>query len=259
MLMPMLSEKDALLYDECVILKSMPYKESDRLVTVFSKNFGKKNLLAKGACKPGSKIGGFTDSLSIINYGAKPTRSFTLLTQPKIISALFHIKEMGPSFYKAYAMCELILRASEFDAKMPLIYDTLKNSLIIMDLLPSDDETGPAKVSIKFQLFWLKYTGFMFNFENCLNCGLKLGDNYSYDYSYGGNICYRCCIGRSDIMEIKPYIKAIIDISTEPNLKIIIETAYTKNALGFISELIKRHIKANLNIVLASDAMNGPI
>ena len=232
---PGAKEENNIYYDECVILKSSPYGESDRLVTVFSKNLGKKNLLAKGACKPGSKLCGFT-----------------LITQPKIVSPLFHIKEMGASFYKAYAMCELVSRAAEFDNKMPEIYDALKNSLIIMDLMTSDDEAASEKVLIKFELFFLEYAGFSLNFENCCHCGKTLSGEFIYDSGAGGITCARCALGRREAEVAQDAAGLIKKITKETDLKKIIGENYSINTLGAALALVKKHIKANLNIVLTS-------
>ncbi len=237
-------------YDECVILKSSPYGESDRLVTVFSREMGKKNLLAKGACKPGAKLCGFTDSLSILNYAPKATRSFTLITQPKIISPLFHIKQMGASFFRAYSMCELVARAVEFDDKMSEVYDALKNSLIIMDLMTSDDEAASDKVLIKFQLFFLDYVGFSLNFNNCCHCAKQPGEILIYDADAGGLICSRCAIGRRNTFDISAAAELITELNKEADLNKIIAAGYSLNKTGAVLSLLKSHIKANLNIVL---------
>ncbi|OQA77242.1 MAG: DNA repair protein RecO [bacterium ADurb.Bin243] len=242
-------------YDECVILKSSPYGESDRLVTVFSRNFGKKNLLAKGACKPGAKLCGFTDSLSILNYAPKATRTFTLITQPRIVSPLFHIKEMGAAFFKAYCMCELVSRAAEFDDAMPEIYDALKNSLIIMDLMTSNDEAASDKVLIKFELFFLECAGFSFNFENCCHCGKPPGENYVYDAAAGGISCGRCAIGSRGAIDIGAAAGIIREINGEAALDKIISRNYSLNAIGSALAVLRAHIKANLNIVLSASAL----
>jgi len=242
-------------YDECVILKSSPYGESDRLVTVFSRNFGKKNLLAKGACKPGAKLCGFTDSLSILNYAPKATRTFTLITQPRIVSPLFHIKEMGAAFFKAYSMCELVLRAAEFDDAMPEIYDALKNSLIIMDLMTSNDEAASDKVLIKFELFFLDYAGFSFNFDNCCHCGKPPGEHYVYDAGAGGISCGRCAIGARGAVEVEDAARIIREIASEASLDKIISGKYSLNGIGSALAVLRAHIKANLNIVLSAASL----
>lgn len=239
-------------YDECVILKSAPYGESDRLVTVFSRNFGKRNLLAKGACKPGSRLCGFTDSLSVLDYAPKQTRTFTLITQPKIVSPLFHVKEMGAAFPRAYAMCELVARAAEFENRMPEVYDALKNSLIIMDLMTAHDEAASDKVLLKFELFFLDYAGFAVNFENCCHCGCALAGEPVYDAGAGGMTCARCALGRRDAENASAAAGVIRAIGRESDLKKIIDGEYSANGVGASLALVKKHIRANLNVTLTS-------
>ncbi len=213
---------------------------------------GKKNLLARSASKPGAKLCGFTDSLSVLNYAPKATRSFTLITQPKIITPLFNIKQMGASFFRAYLMCELVLRAAEFDDKMSQVYDALKNSLIIMDLMTADDQAASDKVLIKFMLFFLEYAGFSLNFDNCCHCAKQPGETIIYDADAGGACCVRCAIGRKNAFDISGTAGLIAGLNKEADLEKIIKTSYSPNKTGEVVSLLKSHIKANLNIALNS-------
>ncbi len=250
-------EEQPISYDECVVLKSMQYHESDRIVTIFSKTYGKTNILARGACKPNSKLSGFTDSLSILQYVPKTTRTFTLMTQPRIISPLFHIKEiMGKSFFQAFSICELVLRAAEQDTPMPLIYEALKNTLIVMDLLESSDGFASEKIVLKFKLFFLHRLGFDINHDHCSGCGKKMDPAlFLYDSDRGASVCSRCAIGRPNLYEMSKIIKTLLYFSETSDLKQIIDSEYTQYEISQASSIVRHHIRANLHISLASESM----
>jgi len=245
-------DETVLMADECVVLKSMNYRESDRIVTVFSRTFGKKNLLARGACKENSKLSGFTDSLSIIQYVPKNTRTFTLLTEPGIISPLFHIKEFGTSCFAAFALAELTMRCSEFESPMPGIYGALKDSLVLLDLLDFCDDRGASLIAIRFKLFFIEQLGFSINFAHCMSCGRGLS-KLIYDTQRGGNICERCAIGVSEFIDAETAMGAIQRISTEPDIRRILASTFEKGDIFKMKEILKAHIKANLHVALASE------
>ncbi|MEZ7893393.1 MAG: DNA repair protein RecO [Candidatus Wallbacteria bacterium] len=241
--------------DECVVLKSMSYREADRIVTVFSKNFGKKNLLARGACKPNSKLGGCTDSLSIIEYIPKPTRTFTLITEPRIITPLFKIKESGDSFFMACAVCEIILRATEFDVKMSGLYDVFKNTLIIMNSIEKSEEQPSPELLLllKFELFFLDRVGYQINMNNCSSCGRVLSA-YIYDLSSGGNVCERCSIGRTAAVAADYEMALIKKLAAAGNVSEMLKYRESEPVLLKIQKIIKSHLKANLHVTLTSDS-----
>ena len=242
--------------DECVVLKSMQYRESDRIVTIFSKTYGKTNILARGACKPNSKLAGFTDSLSILQYVPKTTRTFTILTQPRIISPLFHIKEMGKSFFQAFSICELVLRAAEQDTPMPLIYEALKNTLIVIDLMESPDGLASEKAVLKFKLFFLHRLGFDINHVHCSGCGRKMDPAlFMYDSDRGSGVCPRCAIGRPNLYEMGKIMKTLLYFSETSDLKQIIDSEYSQYEISLASSVVRHHIRANLHISLASESM----
>ena len=149
-------------------------------------------------------------------------------------------------------MCELVSRAAEFDDKMCEVYDVLKNSLIIMDLMTADDEVASDKVLIKFQLFFLDYAGFSLNFDNCCHCAKRTGEILIYDADAGGLTCSRCAIGRRNTFDISGAAELIVELNKEPDLNKIIVAGYSLNKTGAVLSLLKSHIKANLNISLNS-------
>lgn len=238
--------------DECVVLKSMNYRESDRIVTVFSKAFGKKNLLARGACSENSKLAGFTDSLSIIQYVPKKTKTFTLLAEPGVISPLFHIKEFGTSCFAAFAAAELVMRCSEFDSPMPDVYGALKDSLVLLDLLEPGDDRGAAILLVKFKLFFIEQLGFAVNFDHCMSCGAKLGAMI-YDTVRGGNVCGRCSAGPGCEEVAVSAVRALRAIASESDVRRILSARYEKGDIFKINEILKAHIRANLHVTLASE------
>ena len=69
-----------------VILKSVDYQESSKIITVLTKAHGKIALIARGAKKPKSKLSGLIEIGHVLDvvYYYKPTRSVQSLTEASI-------------------------------------------------------------------------------------------------------------------------------------------------------------------------------
>ncbi len=69
-----------------VILKSVDYQESSKIITVLSKAHGKIAIIARGAKRPKSKLSGLIEIGHILDvvYYYKPTRSIQSLTEASI-------------------------------------------------------------------------------------------------------------------------------------------------------------------------------
>ncbi len=69
-----------------IILKSVDYQESSKILTVLTKEHGKIALIARGAKKPKSKLSGLIEIGNVVDvvYYYKPTRSVQSLTEASI-------------------------------------------------------------------------------------------------------------------------------------------------------------------------------
>ena len=74
---------------EGLIIRVMDYLESSKIITCFTPDHGKISLLAKGAKRPKSRLGGSLDLLQHIAlvYYQKDTRELQTLSQVDVISS----------------------------------------------------------------------------------------------------------------------------------------------------------------------------
>ena len=90
-----MNEKPSILRTEAVVLRSMDYGETSRIVTLFTREMGKIGVMAKGARNPKSRFGSTLDPLShiqvIIYY--KPTRDLQSLTEASHVRAYTSIRD----------------------------------------------------------------------------------------------------------------------------------------------------------------------
>ena len=73
--------------DECLILRGRDYKESDRLLIVFSRRYGKFSCLAKGVRRANSKLKAGTQLFSYSRLTFTAGKSLPLVTQGEAVEA----------------------------------------------------------------------------------------------------------------------------------------------------------------------------
>ena len=57
-----------LIKSDAIILHSIRWQESSKIVTVYSREWGKIGLIARGALRPKSPFAGSLESLNYVNY-----------------------------------------------------------------------------------------------------------------------------------------------------------------------------------------------
>ncbi|MBA3992122.1 MAG: DNA repair protein RecO [Cyanobacteria bacterium DS2.3.42] len=174
-----------------VNVASFPLGETDKVVTVFSAERGLIKCVAKGARKPGSKIGGRADLLNVNKLLLASGRTFEIISQAESLETFpqlrTNLERLSYSLY--YAELTSIFgqglneEASEY-------FDFLVISLRFQSLSQSD----PAYLCLMFELRLLDILGYMPELTVCVNCRTVLTDHAiaGFHYELGGMVCERC-------------------------------------------------------------------
>jgi len=78
---------------ECLVLKSTNYKEADKILTLFTKNCGKVNAIAKGVRKVTSRKAGSLDIFDYSKISLVEWHDFYIISQAEIIKSFNELKK----------------------------------------------------------------------------------------------------------------------------------------------------------------------
>jgi DNA repair protein RecO len=97
---------------EGIVLASKNYRESDRIIVLYTKKLGKKTYLAKGVRKPKSRKRGGLEVFSYLKYSAVSAKGFEILTEVELIDGFTSLRGDLKSVSLAYYFTEVIGRIS---------------------------------------------------------------------------------------------------------------------------------------------------
>ena len=114
---------------EAIVLRRMNLGEADRLLTLYTPEWGKIRVLAKGVRKPTSRKAGhlelFTHSRLLIAKG----RSLDIVTQAETITPFLLLRKDLIRTSYAYYVAELVDRFLEEGEESPALFRLLLESL----------------------------------------------------------------------------------------------------------------------------------
>ena len=114
---------------EAIILKRSDFGEADRLLTLFSREFGKIRAIAKGARKPQSRKTGHVELFMRSNCFFAKGRDINILTQAEMVAPYVELREdLVRTTYAAYAV-ELLDRFTVDEEPHFEIYHLLSEAL----------------------------------------------------------------------------------------------------------------------------------
>lgn len=162
---------------EAVVLRAMKYRDTSKIVTLYSRRYGKIKIVAKGTRnqktnKFGSSLEPMTHS-SIVLY-KKEHHDLHLLSKSEIVTPLKRLQEDSEKMYSGLALIELVNMVMHDEEENEPMFELLVNALRVID--------GAAKNSINvlltFMIQLFHHFGFGLDVESCTTCHRNTGEHH---------------------------------------------------------------------------------
>jgi len=172
------------------VLRTQDYRETSRIVTFFSAEFGKISLLAKGARRLESRFGAELDLLNQLEVVFYEGKGLKLLKEAHLIRAFPKLKqdyERLDAGLRAARGLRLSLRDGQRDRRIFRLFEELLTEL------EEDAEIDPEMLLMGFRLKLIDLLGFGPELERCAVCGEPLEEAEVWlAPRAGGLVCERC-------------------------------------------------------------------
>ena len=171
---------------EGIVIRTNDYGETNKIVTLFTREWGKIGVMARGANKPNSRLAAitlpFTHGFFLVQMG----RGLGNLQQGEILSSYKSIKE--DIFLTAYAsyVAELTDKSTEERKANPFLFELLLQTLAYMN-----DGLDPEVLVLIYEMKMLNVLGLYPVLDQCAVCG-KTEGQFSFSIREGGFLCHRC-------------------------------------------------------------------
>ena len=174
---------------EGIVLKSFPYSETHKIVTIFTKEAGKLAAMARGASKPSSKLAAMTQPFVKGQFLLRTGRGMATLHQAEMIDSQRHIRsDLTVMAYASY-LVELIDKLTEeYDERTKGVYTLLNDAL---HALNEGESPGAITLFVEWQM--LPVAGIQPQIHCCASCGSTEGA-FSFSFQQIGFLCEQCVI-----------------------------------------------------------------
>ncbi|MFJ7735347.1 DNA repair protein RecO [Lysinibacillus sp. NPDC097287] len=171
---------------EAIVLKARAYGESNKIVTLLTREAGKVATMARGAKKPSSRLASVTQPFTYGMFMVQHHTGMGTLQQGEHLNSMRHIREdIIATAYASYIM-ELIERVVEEGKPEPYAFDVLLHSLQAIE-----DGYDPEAITLFVEWKMLPYTGVQPILHACASCSAVDGE-FAFSFAQGGFLCHRC-------------------------------------------------------------------
>lgn len=175
-------------HSEGIILRSRIFGEADKILTIFTKEKGKIEAVARGARRPRNRLVGASQQFTYLRTLIFEGKSIDQLSQAEIIRSFSTLRDNLIKMAYATWWSELMDIFLPLEEANPEVF-----RFFIAGLLVLEKAEEPAMVSRAFELRLLKYFGFQPVLEACARCGRGVERSFAgFSVEEGGVLCPRC-------------------------------------------------------------------
>jgi DNA repair protein RecO (recombination protein O) len=180
---------------EVIVLRSMKYRDTSKIITFYSKEYGKLKGIAKGARTAKNKFGSALEPLShsMLLIYKKDHRDLHLISQCDSINSFRNLTEDLDRMSTALSVLELIDHVTHHEERTPALF-----ALLVDTLSALNESTKNYKTYLQsFQLRLAALFGYAPNFDVCGQCGklVSAGDGekqVAFQIVRGAVFCNAC-------------------------------------------------------------------
>jgi DNA repair protein RecO (recombination protein O) len=183
-----------------LVLRTTDWSETSRIATLWTREFGKVRVLAKGGRRLKSNYESALDLLTLCSmvFLRKSSGGLDLLTEAQVVERFTRLRSDLPALYAAYYIAELLSDWTEEYDPHPFLFD---------EALATLRELGDATALrlARFELVLLRELGYKPALRNCAGCGEPAtGDGLAFSAAAGGVLCPKCQPPHRDRRPVSP-------------------------------------------------------
>ncbi|HEV3144750.1 MAG TPA: DNA repair protein RecO [Gemmataceae bacterium] len=176
-----------------LVVRTTDWSETSRIATLFTREFGKVRVLAKGGRRLKSNFETALDLLTVcsIVFLRKSSDSLDLLTEAQVSERFAGLRQSLPALYAGCYVAELLSDGTQDYDPHPNLFDATLQGLRDFG---ADGISIPLRLAA-LEMVWLRELGYDPVLENCVHCRRPLAaneTNLTFSAAAGGILCRDC-------------------------------------------------------------------
>lgn len=226
---------------DAIVLKSVKSREADRVITLYTRQAGKKRVVAHGVEKPASRKRGAVQPFGYSRLLLRRGRDLDTVSQGEGLEIFPALRQSLEGLAGASYLAELVDSFTPDEDPNPRVFDLLLETLGIM---------GGKYDFVAVRAFEVKLVsllGYRPGLEACVLCGSPPdGEKACFVPHQGGIVCAKCRAGPGGGLEIRrgtlENLKALLRWETGRVYQIRLDAAASRE----IKEMMRRFIEYHL-------------
>jgi DNA repair protein RecO (recombination protein O) len=231
---------------EAIVLRTYRLGEADKIVSVFTRQWGRLRAVAAGARRPKSRYGSTLEPLTYVKLWLfeRENRDLLRMNSAELIESFFDMQKDYRVQVAAQYVSEV---ADRFFSEREVNERAFR---LLLAVLRAFKRSGEIERPLLYFNFWLlRLEGFLPDLDHCAECGRALGEEPGY-YGQGaeGLLCSTCRSGarQSASAHALSYVRTARQATLDQWLAVEKAPPGCREARMFLEEVIDSHAEKPL-------------
>jgi DNA repair protein RecO (recombination protein O) len=234
---------------EAIVLRTMKYRETSRIATLYTKEIGKISVIAKGARDGRSRMGGALQPMNHVGvlFYMKESRDLQLLTQCDIARSFPGLSTDLDRMAAAMAAVELTDAVSPREEPNHQLFGLLSSTLDAV----SGATKQPGNALYYFELHLLGIIGFRPDMRICAGCRKRVDSpagGKGVHMTANGILCPECSAGGSGLELLTPAALAVLQRLQETGdpasaTRMVLDSSVRGEIAGVLRRFLLGHVE----------------
>lgn len=225
--------------------------ESDRILTLFTKEEGKLAVVAKGSRKPTSKFCGASELFTLSRQLLATGKTLDILNQCEILNTFpslrFDLDRLARATYFCELLDRLTLERDPFNAEE--LFDLTNAALSLLQ----NSEADPDMVTHAYELHLLSAQGYAPVLDHCVRCSSPLGRGQAgFSPALGGMLCYQDRYRAEDAVSLSAEAVEILQTLVEGETEAWLTLKPTPKVASEMARAMRWYIRTRIDRPLKS-------
>lgn len=220
-----------------IVLRRWDLGETDRILSIFTADLGKRRVVAKGTRRPGNRLAGHLEPFTATRLLLARARNLDIVSQAESIDGFALLRQSETSIATAAYLAELVDTLLPEEQGNEAVFDLLFAAMRLLD-----EGRDARLVTLIFEMGVLRLTGYRPELQQCIGCSTEILPVENGFSSEGGIVCPDCLRLRPDAVAMSVGALKLLRAIDRGDIERLVGLRIPPAVWGDLSTVLPRYI-----------------
>ncbi|TVY09644.1 DNA repair protein RecO [Paenibacillus cremeus] len=229
-----------------IVIRSMDYGEGNKIISLFTREYGKMSVVARGAKKVKSRYGSSAQLFTFGDYLFYKNGQLGTLNHAEIIEPYHKIREDLHRAAHASYLAEMTERMMGDQEGQPFLFDQLKASMTAIQ-----EDKDYEIIDHFYEMKMLTYAGYTPELDQCMVCR-ESSEAVALSIGLGGILCEKCILRDPQAIRISSGVFKLLRVFVQTDVRRLGQIDVKPQTKALLKHIMRSYFDTHVGLRLKS-------